>query len=355
MLGKSSRPRKKQSATESSTGTLKRKRKAAEDTPSKKRRMKDGTAKAAENGTDAPLLSPVAWRPRNPPVGIPVLEKPPPPFTLLKDWREQFPEPDSGSESGDKESTVGQVQIDASALQAALRANLSSLTGGAGAGELGLDESMLLEHITRMLASDGATADDIAGSLADALFARDGDEEGSAAGTEEQEEMDTANEGGAPGLRGEPSPPAESADGSQPSRGKQQVPAFLMPDTPANRRPPTPSSSSTSTTNSGSQRTPQSHRPKHPLSRVDSQQQQQPEPDVGSILAAAGMGAPRSRKRKQPQEHEVDGADAGAEEQAKPAPKRVAMRSFDAPTASSKARTASTAQANANGKKRAGK
>ncbi|KAF2104473.1 hypothetical protein NA57DRAFT_70677 [Rhizodiscina lignyota] len=331
------RPGRKKQAIASTP--RKRKSKGSAVSPSKKRKLKDGTAHVPENGTDAPLLSPVAWRPERV-TGTPTRDTFPNSFALLKNWREQFPDSETTSETDEHGTTdAPTLEIDPLALQAALRANLGSLVGGAGTGDLGLDESMLLEHITRMLSAEGATADDIAGSLADALLARDdGEEDESMAGTEDQD-----TDGDIVGVVPEPSPPAETA--SEP-KGKQKHSAV-----PAFRRPPTPTSSSTST---GSHSTPHSLKRKHAdddelgLERKDSllgAPDVAPDiaPDVGPILSAASGVLPRGRKRKQPPEKQDEsGYVDGEVVEGEPMSKRVASTkwSFDRPTASSKAKSA---------------
>lgn len=242
----------------------------------------------------------------------------------MKDWRVKFPEPEQSQDGAGREGKDPQgqpLEIDQEAILTALRANLGKLTGGAsGEGGLGADEEMLMQHITQMLSQQGASLDDIAGGLADALFAPDDESVASEALQERKGDGEfgqwilkqaeaQAGPGASQQSSGQLSPPTDALSAAPGKNSAPlQTPALPLP---ADRRPPTPAS--TESSSNSSQRTAES-----------------------AVQKVAEPAKPRGRKRK---------ADPGADYSEPAAPtKRSATRSFHAPTASSKARNTQPAE-----------
>ncbi|MBE7180301.1 MAG: hypothetical protein INR71_03670 [Terriglobus roseus] len=319
--------KKRKHAQPAPKGKLKRRSDALESSPSKRRRGLAG--ERAPSATLNSVHSPVAWRQRGDRASTPTDQRQTrTTFALLKDWRTRFPDGTSAlggnSDDDDDDAAPPTADIDPAALLAALRANLAQVTGGAGGEELGLDENMLLQHIAKMLASDGASADDVAGELADALFARDDASVTSETAHDKrgdgdfgqwvlkQAEGNVAPEHDPPlPVSGQLSPPADVAlDAKEPPPLKSPAPSV-----PAGCRPPTPNSSEP-TGSQGKSDPAALRRENHP--------------------AASSPAPPHSRKRKAGLDED------GGEHNSRVPAKRAATRSFDAPTASSRARSEQT-------------
>lgn len=326
--------KKRNTAMQHQTGTLKRKAAATNRTPTKRRKGGAGKAHVVAHDAHISTDSPVVWRFKEDETGVPAQKDQVNTFALLKDWRARFPERKTGDnsvkdaaspmEASQPENAEEGLDIDSNILRAALQANLSKLTG-ASSGDS--QESMLLDYVSRML-SGGGSADDIAGELADALFAKDGDsteDNGDAEGGGDFGQWvlgraEAQAGGGAPvGVVGEPSPANSAEEGSGDARVDDQrtLPVSPLPAVPADRRPPTPGSTQTRS----SVDTPKN---KGSVQKVE----EAPEPK------ASAPSAVRGRKRKADDEN-------GSTSNTAPS-KRAATRSFDAPTASSKAKATAT-------------
>lgn len=338
--------RRRDMAAKRQTGTLKRKSAAANRTPTKRRKGAAGKVHAVGQNTHTTVDSPVVWRPKEDENAVPIHEERVDAFSLLKDWRARFPDHNTSSDDSADDATTSKqasqakgddedaLEIDPNILRAALQANLAKLTGPGASGDP--KESMLLDYVTRML-SGGGSSDDIAGELADALFAKDGDnteDDGDAEGGGDfgqwvLERAEAQAGGSAVGVVGEPSPAnsAEEDSGGTRNDGHRNVPVSPLPTVPADRRPPTPGSTQTRS----SVDTPKKNGTAQKI------EQEPLKPEAPKPNASAPAAAVRGRKRKAEDDKE-------SSSQAAPS-KRAATRSYDAPTASSKAKTSTTPNA----------
>ncbi|KAF2759198.1 hypothetical protein EJ05DRAFT_510044 [Pseudovirgaria hyperparasitica] len=247
------------------------------------------------------------------------------PVALLKDWRTRFANSsleefkkkpkaqDEGAETFDippEDGASRAPMIDEDAFKAALVSRL----GSAGNGLQGLDPNMLLQYAMRMLGGE-EDADDVARALADDLFERDEDDP-AAEGISNFLSHHGATEEG----KDETMTPAGSSVDEQPVT-KHQTPQTTKP-TRQTQHPPTPSSSDTSKSASRTIDT------KSPVLTAAETKKRH------NAKSPSPAPQPSSRKRK------ADSPETATENPAAPRAKRV-TRSFDAPTASSKARTSS--------------
>ncbi|KAL1646606.1 hypothetical protein SLS58_003192 [Diplodia intermedia] len=202
-----------------------------------------------------------------------------------EDWED---EGESAQEDGDGlGSLIADSGLDPQALMRALEENLAAT----GAAPAGLDQSTLLKYALRMLSGEGE-ADDIAGELAEDLF-------------EQAEEEDPEGKNIAEWAAKQKDRP-ENGDEEESSASLGGAPEAVRKSKAA--LPPTP--------------------PTNEASGTEGKGKKKAVEVPAPTSVASGL---RSRKRK--------AAEAGPDDEPPPRPKR-ATRSYAAPTASSKSKTA---------------
>lgn len=261
------------------------------------------------------------------------------PFALMKDWRERLPElpawpavsshkdslvpeaptsdesklakvstPISPSEE-DEEVDAGGAGVGEAALMAALQKNLAA----AGGPLSGMDPQQLLQFAMRMM-NDQDAGDDIAGELADDLLAR---------GQDDADEADSEEV------------PADLMDWLS----KNRAPTDSTPSTStpvakvAVKRPPTP---------------PSSEAPRGYIPSEDAEQKYAPSTKASkqNTESTDTKNEVSTKRKRNPSEDDAVFSEIGAAatiEGGLPAPKKRATRStrtFDAPTAASRAKAA---------------
>lgn len=354
---------KKKSLSKASKTGQKRKNRADVSRSKKKRKIEGGASQVAQDRPLSPTPT-VLWRSRKSRekednVRVGSLNETEEPYALLKDWRERLggtprptsyepiepedvpaPEerksgkarrgakagplsPSSDASDDELEGLVSASGLNSEALKTALQKRLAE----AGGPLEGFDQSLLLKYVMRMMTNEEAS-DDIAGELAEDMLNRPDDDPLAAGISSWLSQMGTPKKTQEVGPQPEQTKKGASSSSQSP---------FVVPMSPAvaatDQHPPTPSSTETNTS---------ANVPKKRVKRlavttapargkVASQpSKRKPEPNDTATPNAQPTTQPRTRKRKA-ETDEAEGSESA------PKPKRAA-RSYDAPTATSKAK-----------------
>ncbi|OCL08114.1 hypothetical protein AOQ84DRAFT_377063 [Glonium stellatum] len=330
----------------------------------KKRKIEGGVSRVAEDRQLSPTPT-VLWRSRESrdkedKARVKPFNGNEKPYALLRDWRERLggtPRPTSRESlepegvpvpevhksgeaksgpkigplspspeaSGDElEGLTSASDIDSEALKSALQKRLAE----AGGPFEGFDQSLLLKYAMRMIANEEAS-DEIAGELAEDMLNRP-DDDPLAAGISSwlSQQMGTPQKTQEDGLELEKTKEVASSSSQSP---------FVVPMSPMvatiDQHPPTPSSTETNTSaNASKKRMKQPVASAGPSKRKVTSQPSKRKPETKAMVTPESQPVtqPRTRKRKA----ETDEAESS---ESAPKPKRAA-RSYDAPTATSKAK-----------------
>ena len=354
---------KKKSLSKASKTGQKRKNRADVSRSKKKRKIEGGASQVAQDRPLSPTPT-VLWRSRKSRekednVRVGSLNETEEPYALLKDWRERLggtprptsyepiepedvpaPEerksgkarrgakagplsPSSDASDDELEGLVSASGLDSEALKTALQKRLAE----AGGPLEGFDQSLLLKYVMRMMTNEEAS-DDIAGELAEDMLNRPDDDPLAAGISSWLSQMGTPKKTQEVGPQPEQTKKGASSSSQSP---------FVVPMSPAvaatDQHPPTPSSTETNTS---------ANVPKKRVKRLAvttapargkvalQPSKRKPEPNDTATPNAQPTTQPRTRKRKA-ETDEAEGSESA------PKPKRAA-RSYDAPTATSKAK-----------------
>jgi hypothetical protein len=322
-----------------------RKRKRGTASSGKKKRQK------VRDGVSAPSYPPVVWRAqadRDVEPKVVPNDALPESYALMKDWRERLVDLPAWPEvSSQKDSPVptasssaksrlpqvsepitpgmeyedmeeGEAGVDEGALMAALQKNLAA----AGGPLSNMDPQQLLQFAMRMMNDQGA-GDDIAGELADDLLA----------GAQEEEDE---TEGDAPADLMDWLSKSRTATGSTAS-GATGMPSATLPMSPAPRQeakqPPTPPSSEATRSYAGPE----------DADKKDTKKADHKDAKTANSSAFKQNNSTVNLKQQGPSTRKRKAEDDAEAKKVESAPKKRATRSFDAPTASSRAKAAAPA------------